>query len=201
METLADAVRESFPVNPHEANPDPPNYDSDSVHSVPIEEIQRSRTRQVRKVLGLYASPRDGMKTGIIAYGARADVSIADSFRFVEVETRCDRNERDREESVAYTPYLGEWMTRPAAVTTASFGRDGRHLACPLQFYYSLLIPETTDNLNTPVAAVIATSHSRAMDWYGPVLVLKCRDRFMDSYVDIDQEDLRDIWFFFLQRL
>ena len=83
METLADAVREWFPVNPHEANPDPPNYDSDSVHSVPIEEIQRSRTRQVRKVLGLYASPRDGMKTGIIAYGARADVSIADSFRFV----------------------------------------------------------------------------------------------------------------------
>ena len=198
METLAGAIRESLPVIPGEANPDPPCYDSDSV---PTDQNECCGNRQVRKVLGLYASPRDGMRTGIIAYGVQADIFIAESFRFVEVETRCDRKERDREESVAYTPYLGEWMTRPAVVTTASFGHDGRHLACPLQFYYPLLIPETTDNANAPVSAVIASSHSRARDWYGPVLVLKCRDRFMDSYVNIDQEDLRDVWFFFLQRV
>lgn len=201
MERYADAVRDSLAALADGAHPDSPPYDTQSDASAPSDDHERYRIPQVRKVHGLYASPRDGTRRRFCCPVAQAKYVMAESFRFVEVEITCERKEHDCEDSVAYTPYLGEWMTPPAAVTTASFGHDGRHLARPLQFYYSLLVPETTENVNGAVAGVLSTSHPRGRDWYGPVLVLKCRDRFMDSYIDIDQEDLRDVWYFFIGRV
>lgn len=73
------------------------------------------------------------------------------------------------------------------------FSRHGAFLAQPLQFFMSS--PQDGEPLpgNRAVAAVVAGCQFIPRPFHGPVLVLKCADRSLRSYVDIGDDDLLDV--------
>ncbi len=73
------------------------------------------------------------------------------------------------------------------------FNRHDAFFAQPLQVFSSSPEDGVVLPMNHAVAAVVAGCQSTPRPFYGPVLVLKCADRSLRSYVDIGDDDLLDV--------